>query len=121
MVKMEAGVLLIQAVMVGVPLIFILLTIHFYRAARAFDRCLQNSYPHIANEVKNHWPVFLIKLSPFPLLYCSLYENDIVKDNELRTLRKKAIVSFLTICVLVALLVLWAFCIDATTTPGQGQ
>ena len=124
MAQMEMGVLVIQAIIVGVPLTFILLAIRMFRAARAFDRHFQATYPVIADELRSHWPAYMSKFSPCPLcplFYFSLFESDRVKDEKLRALRKKAIHSFIAIGLLTALLVLLLFCIDTTAVPGTGQ
>ena len=120
MAQMEMGLLVIQAIMVGVPLTFILLLVRMFRAARAFDRHFQATYPIIADELRSHWPVYMSKFSPCPLLHFSLFESNMVKDEKLRTLRRKAIVSFIAIGLLIALLVLLGFCIDSAAVPGTG-
>lgn len=121
MAQMEMGVLVIQTIIVGVPLTFILLTIRMFRAARAFDRHFQATYPAVADELRSHWPAYMNRFSPFPLLHFSLFESNMVKDEKLRTLRRKAIVSFIAIGLLVFLLVLLLSCIDTAAVPGTGQ
>ncbi len=121
MAQMEMGVLVIQAIIVGVPLTFILLAIRMLRALRAFDRHFQTAYPALADELRSHWPAYMSKFSPWALFFFSLYESDIVKDEKLCALRRKAIFWFIAIGLLIALLVLLGFCIDTTAVPGTGQ
>ena len=124
MAQMEVGVLVIQAIIVGVPLAFILLAIRMFRTARAFDRCFQNTYWDIADELRSYWPAYMSRFSPFPccpLFYFSLFESHMVPDEELRALRCKAIHSFMTIGLLIVLLVLLLSAIDTAPAPGMGR
>ena len=121
MAQMEMGVLLIQAIIVGVPLTFILLAIRMFRAARAFDRHFQRTYPAIADELRSHWPAYMRKFSPWPLcplFHLSLFESDMVPDEKLGAFRRKAIHSFIAIGLLILLLVLLLSCIDTGAVPG---
>ena len=90
MAEMQTGVLIIQAMMIGIPLAFILLVVRFVRAARAFNRHFQRTYPRAAEEAKSRWPGFVSMMSPYPMFQLSLYESDLAKDDELRLWRKKA-------------------------------
>ena len=103
MAQMEIGVLVIQAIVIGVPVTFLLLTARFVQSARAFDRRFRKAYPQVADELRSHWPAYMSRLNPCPLFYFSLFESGMVPDDKLRTLRRRAIVYFAAMCAHICL------------------
>jgi hypothetical protein len=107
---MELAILVVQGIAIGVPLALVLLVVRMFRAARAFDRHFQETYPREAEEARSHWPAYVSMFDLWALCYFSLFESDMVKDEKLRALRRRAITSFVAIAFLiVSLTVLLSF------------
>lgn len=84
----------------------------YARAARHIQRTgrmMLRPYPAKAEELRGRWPGGRLGLGPWYFFQCSFWENDVIKDEHLRMLRRKAITSFLTLGLLMALLVFLGF------------
>lgn len=91
---------------------FIILMVRCYRYAREFDSYLRSSYPDIVEQLRKNYPSWTLNRGLAPLFNVSLIESNIVKDEKLRDLRRKAIWSLVWMFLVMALVCVLSLFLD---------
>lgn len=91
---------------------FVILMVRCYRYAREFDSYLRSNYPDIVEQLMKNYPSWTLNRGLAPLFNVSLVEADIVKDEKLRRLRRKAIRSLVWMFLVMALVCVLSLLFD---------
>jgi hypothetical protein len=119
MARIEAPILMVQAIVVAVPTIYVLLIACLILVARKFDGRFKQLYPEKAEAAVSYGPALVTRFNPAPLLCLSIWEGNTPEDQTLRLLRRKAIHTFFGLCLFTLLLSLLALVCARSTGSGK--